>query len=148
VAETKYGKLIRNHPIVNLPHPIEPGKIWQSLDFVGERDFGSDFSLVLLPVIEPVLMEAGPPHWHEFDMYLTLIGFDPRGLEDLGAEVEMSFGEEQEKHVITTPSTIYIPKGLVHCPFEFKRVDKPLLLIHATLAAKYIKKGRKDGENG
>jgi hypothetical protein len=140
MAETKYGRLILNHPIVNLPHPRDPGKLWQSIDIVGERDFQSNFALVLLPVLEPVLMEAGPPHRHDFDMYLTLIGFDPHGLEDLGAEVVMHFGEEQEEHVITTPSSIYIPKGLLHCPFEFKRVDKPLLLVHATLAAKYEKK--------
>ena len=141
MAATKYGKLILNHPIVNLPHPRDPGKIWQSINIEGERDFQSDFSLVLLPVTEPVLMEEGPPHFHDFDMYLTLIGFDyPHGLEDLGAEVVIHFGEEQEKHVITTPSSIYIPKGLAHCPFEFTRVGKPLLLIHATLAAKYAKR--------
>jgi len=140
MAEQKYGNLVRNHPIVTLPAPMDPSKMWQMIDFVGERDFNSDFSLVLLPVYEPNLMEKGPPHYHDFDMYLTLIGFDHRGLEDLGAEVWIHFGEEQERHVITTPSTIYIPKGLLHCPFEFVRVDKPLLLVHASLAAKYVKK--------
>lgn len=137
--KTTYEHLIKKHPVVNLPHPIEADKIWQSIDIEGSRDFQSDFSLVLLPVTEPVLMEAGPPHSHDFDMYLTLIGFDHNGLEELGAEVIMHFGEEQEQHVITTPSSIYIPKGLLHCPFEFRRVDKPLLLVHATLAPKYTK---------
>jgi hypothetical protein len=140
MAQRKYGNLIHKHSIVNLPAPMDPNKIWQSIDFVGERDFHSDFTLILLPVTEPNLMEKGPPHVHDFDMYLTLIGFDHRGLEDLGADVWMHFGEEQERHVITSPSSIYIPRGLLHCPFEFKRVDKPLLLIHATLAPKYGKK--------
>jgi hypothetical protein len=140
MAQTKYGNLIHKHSIVNLPAPMDPSKIWQSIDFVGERDFHSDFTLILLPVTEPNLMEKGPPHSHDFDMYLTLIGFDHRGLEDLGAEVWMHFGEEQERHVITSPSSIYVPRGLLHCPFEFKRVEKPLLLIHATLASKYGKK--------
>ena len=140
MVEQKYGNLVRNHPIVSLPAPMDPSKMWQMIDFVGERDFQSDFSLVLLPVYEPNVMEKGPPHYHDFDMYLTLIGFDHRGLEDLGAEVWIHFGKEEERHVITTPSTIYIPKGLLHCPFEFVRVDKPLLLVHSTVAGKYVKK--------
>ncbi len=138
---TKYAHLVKNHPLLSLPHPIDPSKPnWEAIDFVGERDFKSDFSLVLLPVYEPVLMEPAPPHVHDFDMYLTLIGLDRKGLEELGAEVTICFGEEMEKHVITTPSTIFIPAGLVHCPFEFVRVDKPLLLVHCTLASKYVKK--------
>jgi hypothetical protein len=136
----KYGNLVRKHPIVNLPSPMDPNKMWEMIDFVGERDFGSDFSLVLLPVYEPNVMEKGPPHYHDFDMYLTLIGLDPKGLEELGAEVWIHFGAEEERHVITSPSTIYVPKGLLHCPFEFRKVDKPLLLVHSTVAPKYIKK--------
>lgn len=139
MAETKYDKYVMQHPIINLPHPHEAGKIWPSISIEGEKDFHSDFSLVVLPVVEPVVMEDYA-HAHDFDMYLTVIGFDPNGLNDLGAEIEMCFGEEEEKHIITTPSSIYIPKGLVHCPMTFKRVEKPILLIHATLASKYTKK--------
>jgi hypothetical protein len=58
---------------------------------------------------------------------------------DLGAEIEIGLGKEQERHIITTPTTVYIPKGMVHCPLEFKRVDKPVLLVHCTLASKYYK---------
>jgi hypothetical protein len=132
MAETKYGKYIYEHP-------IEHGELGPSIDYVGERDFNSDFSLILLPVTKPVLMEEFP-HSHDFDMYLTLVGYDPNGLNDLGGEIEMYLGEEGEKHIITTPTSIYIPKGFTHCPMRFTRVDKPILLIHASLAAKYTKK--------
>ena len=132
MAGAKYGKYIYKHL-------IEHGDLGPSIDYVGERDFNSDFSLILLPVTKPVLMEEFP-HSHDFDMYLTLVGFDPNGLNDLGGEIEMSLGEEQEKHIITTPTSIYIPKGFIHCPMKFTRVDKPILLVHASLASKYIKK--------
>ena len=138
MAEKKYGRYILKHPVVQLPHPKEEGKFWPSISIEGERDYNSDFSLVLLPVTEPILMEDSA-HSHDFDMYLTLVGFDPNGLEDLGAEIEMYFGEEQEQHIINTPSSIYIPKGLVHCPLNFRRVNKPILLVHATLASSYSK---------
>lgn len=77
------------------------------------------------------------PHDHDFDMYLYFLGKD--NMADLGAEIEMGFGEEQEIHTITTSSSVYIPKGLVHCPLNFKRVDRPVLFVHATIAAKYTK---------
>jgi hypothetical protein len=132
MVNTKYGNLL-------FKHPLEPGKFAdQRIQFVGERDFNSDFSVIMASVIKPMLMEEFP-HKHDFDMYLTFVGFNPDGLHDLGAEIELFLGEEQEKFVITTPTTIYIPKNFVHCPLRFVRVDRPLLMVHATLASKYKK---------
>ena len=60
-------------------------------------------------------------------------------MADLGAEIDMGFGMEQEIHTITTPASVYVPKGLIHCPLHFKRVDKPILFVHAVIAPKYTK---------
>jgi hypothetical protein len=70
-------------------------------------------------------------------MYLYFLGVNDLG--DMDAEIEMGLGEEQEIHKITTPTSVYIPKGLVHCPLNFRRVGKPILFVHATLAPKYMK---------
>ena len=141
MGSTKYGHLIKKHPIVYLPHPTDKNaEDYQSIEIVGSKDFKSDFSMVCMPVIEPVLLEKGPPHQHEHDIYLTFIGFHPNGLEELGAEFVIHFGEEEEAHVISSPCSIYIPKNLAHCPLEFTRVDKPMLLILSTLASGYEKK--------
>lgn len=121
-----------------LKHPIEYGEFGPAINMVGERDFHSDFSIIYLPVTKPVLMEK-LAHKHDFDMYLTFLGFHPNGLKDLGGEIEMFMGEEQEKYIITAPTSIYIPKGLIHCPLNFKRIDKPVLLVHVTIAPKYYK---------
>jgi hypothetical protein len=130
MAEKKYGKLV-------FKHPLEPGKFAdQRIQFVGERDFNDNFSGILCSVTKPMIMEEFP-HKHDFDIYLTFIGLNPDGLHDLGAEIELYLGEEQEKFVITAPTTIHIPKGFVHCPLKFVRVDRPLLLVHSTLAPKY-----------
>jgi hypothetical protein len=60
-------------------------------------------------------------------MYLYFFGRD--NMAELDAEIEIGFGEEQEIHTITTPASVYIPKGLIHCPLEFKRVGKPILFV-------------------
>ena len=131
MAETKYGKYIKTHSIQDAPF----GPVF---NFSGEDDFQSDFSMFAIYVTKPNLMEA-EPHSHEFDMYVIFCGGDPNNMEDLGAEIEFSFGEEQEKHVITKPTVIYIPKETVHCPLNFVRVDKPVMFLHATIASRYQK---------
>ena len=131
MAESKYNKYLKTHPIGDAPF----GPVFT---FSGEEDFQSDFSMFTIYVTKPNLMED-TAHSHEFDMYLVFCGSDPDNPADLGAEIELFFGEEEEKHVITEPTVVYIPKGLTHCPLNFKRVDRPVLFLHATIAPKYYK---------
>ncbi len=127
--KSKYGKYIKSHPVGKSPF----GPVYT---FSGEDDFQSSFSTFVIAVDHPALMEA-KPHSHDFDMYLIFLSMDPNNMGDLGAEIEISLGEECEKHIITEPTTIYMPKGLIHNPLNFKRVDKPVMFIHATIAPKY-----------
>ena len=66
-------------------------------------------------------------------------------ISEFEAEVVISLGEESEKHVITTPQVIYIPKGLIHCPVEFTRVDKPIIWLNIAFTGDYLKT-MQDGE--
>lgn len=132
MAGSKYAQYI-------LKRPIEKRRFGAEFRFTGEEDFGSNFSVNLISVTEPMQMESYA-HSHDFDIYLTFLGFDPDNMDDLGAEIEFSFGEEEEKYSIEGATTIYIPAGLVHCPLNFKKVTKPILFIHATMAPRYFKK--------
>jgi hypothetical protein len=131
MTATKYDKYI-------IRRPVAIGGYGPELIYTGERDYNSNFTIMFLRITAPTLMEESA-HSHDFDMYLYFLSFDPDNMGDLGAEIEIGLGEEQERHIITTPATVYIPSGMVHCPLEFKRVDKPILLVHCTLASKYYK---------
>ncbi len=65
------------------------------------------------------------PHVHPYDEVLLFVGTDPSHPEYLGAEIEIGMGEEQEKHIFNKPTLVAAPKGLVHCPLNTLRVDKP-----------------------
>ena len=119
--------------------PMRIGR-WESYDFYGDEDYKSDVTFFFIKVTEPCVMEESP-HTHDFDMYLHFLSFDPDHMDQLGAEIEIGFGEEQEIHTITTPCSVFIPKGMVHCPLTFKQVGKPLLLVHTSIAPKYLKAG-------
>jgi hypothetical protein len=131
MAEMKYGKHVVRIPVTNNKDKYGP-----EIRFMGEEHYGSDFSLMFFHISKPVLMEDRP-HSHDFDMYLYFLGVND--MADLGAEIDIGFGVEQEIHTITTPASVYVPRGMIHCPLHFKRVDKPLLFVHAVIAAKYTK---------
>ena len=75
-----------------------------------------------------------PPHTHNFQEFLAWYGGNPDDPDDFGAEVVFYFGEELEKHVFTKPTVVSLPPGLVHCPLEITRVDRPIIQIEMMLA--------------
>ena len=135
MAETKYGKYMARHDLII-------GGYGPEYIYTGEGDYDSNFTIMFLRITEPTLMEEYA-HSHDFDMYLYFHSFDPDNMGDLGADIEIGLGEEREIHKITTPTSVYIPAGMIHCPLEFKRVDKPILFVHCTLASKYVKEDDK-----
>ena len=100
----------------------------------GGRDLGgANFSLGWSFLTQPFLMVA-EAHKHDFDQIVFFLGGDPNNVADFDAEVEMCFGVEQEKSVITYPSCVYIPSGLMHGPLNIKTVNKPFMFIDVTLS--------------
>jgi hypothetical protein len=65
------------------------------------------------------------PHTHVGDQFLAFVGLDGDRPNYLGAEIEISLGEEQEKHVINVPSLVICRAGFTHGPIVTKKVDKP-----------------------
>ncbi|MFC2010329.1 hypothetical protein ACFLUL_01955 [Chloroflexota bacterium] len=74
------------------------------------------------------------PHVHDFDEAIFFIGTDPYGFDELGAEVEMSIGaNEEEKYVFDKPTVFVIPKGVPHCPMRTRKIDKPYVCFVVSL---------------
>ena len=78
---------------------------------------------------------ADRPHVHETDEILGFFGNDPADPYDLGGEVEIWL--EDEKHVITKTTMIFVPAGMVHCPLVINRVDKPIFHFTTVSGGQY-----------
>jgi hypothetical protein len=63
-------------------------------------------------------------HTHEYDEILGFYGCDPYNPHDLFGEIE--FWIEDETYLLTKSCTIYIPKGIRHCPLFIRVLDKPM----------------------
>ena len=131
MAATKYGKYF-------IKEPISMGRFVPNLRYNSEFA-DTNFTIRWHYITGPHVMEE-EPHAHDFDQFTCFIGGDPTNIKEFGAEVELFLGEEGERHIINTTTIVYIPKGLIHCPLNFKIVNKPIMFLNIPLTSQYGKK--------
>ena len=134
MVEGKYDKFFIQNPIV--PGRFGPRLVFFSRNYeaVGEKDYS-----VLWNYIAELFLMVDNPHSHGFDQFLHFYGANPVDITYFEAEVEMSQGEEGEKHIITKPTVLHIPKDTIHCPLNFKVVNKPIIFMNVALTPEYTK---------
>ena len=126
--------------IINLPFtrkgawsygPTNPDDSGGHLAFINGRDPDFNF-LIMCESIKKAPYRFGPnpetPHVHPKPEILFFIGTNTDDLTDLGAEVEISIGDEKEKHVFNKTTAVVLPGGVSHCPLTITNVDRPFYL--------------------
>jgi uncharacterized RmlC-like cupin family protein len=78
-----------------------------------------------------------PVHKHTFTEFFYFFGSNPLNMKEFDAQVEFSFGEEREKHIITGPTIIAIPPGVYHCPLNFVKIGQPIYCLEAFMTSSY-----------
>jgi len=58
--------------------------------------------------------------------FLAFVCLDDKRPNYLGTGIEVSLGEEQEKHIINAPSFVICKAGFPHGPIVTKKVDRDL----------------------
>ena len=129
MAMEKYGKYITkgiNSDILFPDHQtIGPIRF-----IAGELFKDSKFKIGFEKINHPWIMDPYPLKHFEADQILVFMCSDSADSADFDAEIEFSLGEEQEKYIITKPTMIYVPRGLAHCPLNFKRIGKPVMFVN------------------
>ena len=69
-------------------------------------------------------------HLHDFDEYLFFQSANMADMNDFDAEIEIAMGEEAKLYTIKTPTVLFVPAGLKHCPLNFKVINKPVFFFH------------------
>jgi hypothetical protein len=130
--ETRYGKYIVYNTRANPKHPTDDPNVFSM--YLDERSFPGGFYYSGVVIHRPTPPEAVPnrPHSHDYPEYVILYGTNPDDAFDLGGECEFWIGDE--KHLITNTCVITIPPGLSHCPFYFRRVDRPIMFCSCSPA--------------
>jgi hypothetical protein len=87
---------------------------------------------------DPIQLEQ-EPHTHNVDEYLIFLGWKLPDVFEFDADIDFYLGEEMEHYSIDKATIIYIPKGMVHCPLNFKRIGIPILFHAILLAPRFTK---------
>ena len=127
---TKYGNCVVTLPVVKIRDT--------ELMSVGAAQLnGLNVHIIYAYAYEPGITGLSTkPHVHDYDEAIFFIGSDPRDFSELGAEVEMAIGEEQEKHVFNKATAVVVPKGVPHCPIVTKSIDRPYLCMAVSMVGK------------
>jgi mannose-6-phosphate isomerase-like protein (cupin superfamily) len=128
--------------LVNTPTP-HPEVSAPRLGLRSDKEYGNrQFSMSWWAVSEPFEMVT-EHHKHDFDQFLIFVGGDINNMVDLGGEVELTLSEDGvnlEKFVIKEATTVFVPRGLYHCPLNFKKINdpkKPILFHDLFFASEY-----------
>jgi len=130
MAETKYGNCVVTLPVAKTGDT--------ELMSVGAAQLnGLDIHIIYAYAYNPgITGKSTKPHVHDYDEAIFFLGSDPRNFSDLGAEVEMAIGAEEEKHVFNKATAVVVPKGVPHCPIVTKSIQRPYLCMAVSLTGK------------
>ena len=110
------------------------------LNMRGDLDFGGvDMTLRLWKVLEAPFTIEEQGFVHNFHQYLVFASGDPDDPDNLGGEAYFSFGQEGYKYSINKNTIVHVPPGVVHCPLDFTRIDRPMLWLEIFTSSKYLR---------
>lgn len=137
MAGSKYGKYLYTDFVMDAMGPLKDmGK--KRLVFNGADCWGINYTMRWTYITKAFMMEQ-KPHSHEYDQCVHFYGGNPSNVGEFDAEVEFSLGAEGEKQIITKPTTVYIPKGMIHCPLTYTRIGKPIIFQNICFTPEYEK---------
>jgi hypothetical protein len=130
MADKKYNHLVLENalntpmtmPSMNSPFLCGSPHFWKLVP-------GAVGQFAFYYVMRPGMFMEGP-HTHKNDEYLMFISSNPKDMKNLGATVEIAFGEEWEKYSFDYSTFVHFPKGVIHCPIFVRRLERPFFLGH------------------
>jgi hypothetical protein len=137
MSKKKYSKYVKT-----LEFKEKRSDFYRQGTKIGNDFLGFDLQVELGTYIAPgrIGKNPGKPHIHNFDQVMMWLGVDTDDMGDLDSEVELCLGEDLERHIITTSTAVFVPKGTSHYPATINRIDKKFLYIEISFTKRYSEK--------
>jgi hypothetical protein len=137
MAKSEYAKYFQPAPIkqsifkqITQPQLLASGK-----DVFG----GANFTMCWVLFTEPFVF-VEDAHAHKYEQFFCLLGGNPMNINEFEAEIWFYLGREKEKFVITSPTMIHVPSGILHCPLIIKSVTKPVMYMDFPISPSFDKR--------
>jgi hypothetical protein len=130
MSEKKYGKHIIQNPFHKADEEFGGGTIFKHTD---DDNSGVIYEYHCINSLDWSL-DARTHDTHEL---LCFVGGDPKNIRDLGAEVRISLGNDNEEHIIDDATVVSIPPGLKHGPVAVNKLSGPFVLLRMINTPEY-----------
>jgi hypothetical protein len=133
---TKYGRYIFTEPRSHAPSKPKPegaakppppknAKTTHMVSLDGAASAGGLY-VDFVWIWNGSMTMSPEPHSHDFDEMIGAVSAgNPENPREINGDVSINM--DNEKYLLTKSSLVYIPKGVEHCPLEFKNIKKPVL---------------------
>jgi hypothetical protein len=133
----KYTHLVKKMPVIKGPGGADAKQL---ISMSGDQLEGLNinFTMGLFNGTGQWQSEQGKrAHSHPYNECMVFFGTDSSELKHLGAEIIVDIGQEHERHALTVPSVIALPKGLPHSPIVCNRADRAYGVMQVGLNPQY-----------
>ena len=137
---SKYGKHVIQEPFYKATEEFGGGTIFKS---TGKDNAGAIFEHHYIDNLSWSIDKARTHDTHEL---LCFLGGNPKNIRDLGAEVRISLGNDNEEHFINDATVVSIPAGLKHGPIFVSKYSEPIVLLRIINTREYENKLRSESE--
>ena len=139
MAESKYGKYIVSElkvPASKKNIAAEYAKYATRILWLDDKVVEGAFHMNTAWYLKAAETLENAPHVHDSDEIIGFFGNSPEDPYDLGGEIELWL--EDEKHILTRTSMIFVPAGMKHNPLILRRVDRPIFHFTTVPGGQYV----------
>lgn len=131
MSETKYGKHVMQEPFHKSPDEFGGRPV-----FTNAKDESAKVIFEHYTIDDPKWGIDGirVNDTHEL---LCFIGSNPENIRDIGAEIHICLGEDNEEQIITDTTVVNIPPGLKNGYISVKNFKKPFTLLRIINTKEY-----------
>jgi hypothetical protein len=139
MAESKYGKYIVSElkvPESKQNIAAQYAKYATRILWLDDKVVEGAFHMNTAWYLKAAETLENAPHVHDSDEIIGFFGNNPEDPYDLGGEIELWL--EDEKHILTRTSMIFVPAGMKHNPLILRRVDRPIFHFTTVPGGQYV----------
>jgi hypothetical protein len=134
MSETKYSQHVIQEPFHKAGEDFGGAMIFKH---TGEDNSGSIYEYHCINRADWSIPES---RTHDTWELLCFVGGNPQDINDIGAEVSLFLGNNNEEHIITGATVVSVPPGLKHGPITVKKYTRPFVLLRILTTKEYENK--------
>jgi hypothetical protein len=131
MSETKYGKHLINNPFYTAPKEFGGATMFKQ---TGEDGSGVMFEHHYVTDPKWSVSLTRTPETHELFVF---VGGNPENIRDLGAEIHLTLGADDEEQIVTDSTVVIVPPGLKHGPITVSKFKKPFTMLRIVNSKEY-----------